>query len=71
LALTSSNAVYPANRDARAHLTEIQSMRYERVHRLDPINGNIPAKLLGFLGAYAGIKGKADLAGIFMFLGNG
>jgi hypothetical protein len=37
--------VYPANRDACARLTEVQSAHYGRVHRLDPINANIPAKL--------------------------
>src|SRR5205823_14705006 len=38
--------VYPANRDARVRITEIQSMHYRRVHRLDRIIANIPAKLL-------------------------
>src|ERR1035437_8482214 len=39
---------YPANRDARAQLTEIESATSRRVHRLDRICGNKPAKLLDF-----------------------
>src|ERR1035437_171361 len=39
---------YPANRDARAQLTEIESATSRRVHRLDRICGNKPAKLLNF-----------------------
>jgi hypothetical protein len=39
--------VYPANRDARARVTEIKSIISGRMHRLGRINANIPAKLLG------------------------
>ena len=42
----SGSRVYPANRDARARVTEIESMNSGRVHRLDRINANVPAKLL-------------------------
>jgi hypothetical protein len=37
-AAASGWGVYPANRDARARITEIESMHYGRVHRLDPDN---------------------------------
>ena len=50
--------VYPANRDARALLTDIQSMHYGRVHRLDPINVNIPAKLLDSWALTLGLRVK-------------
>jgi len=36
---------YLANRDARARLTETESVNYGRVHRLDQISHFKPAKL--------------------------
>jgi uncharacterized protein YijF (DUF1287 family) len=37
-------ATYPANRDARERLTDVESVNYRRVHRLDRINRHKPAK---------------------------
>src|ERR1035437_4463022 len=44
----TDNATYAANRDALARLTKIESAASRRVHRLDRICGNKPAKLLDF-----------------------
>jgi len=68
IAARSEWRVYPGNRDARARLTEIQFTHCGRVHRLDPTNTNIPAKLLGFLVAYTGTQAGGRIS--LHFAGN-
>jgi hypothetical protein len=46
----------PANRDARVRLTQTESVNYGRVHRLDRINRNKPAKLFDYKALTLNIK---------------
>ena len=49
-------ATYPANRDARAGLTQTESVNYGRVHRLDRISRLRPAKLFDYRALTLSIK---------------
>src|SRR5271166_2598854 len=61
---------YLANHDARARLTDAESMNYGRVHRLDQIRPFIPANLLDSKVAHAEKFGQHRLAGIKTHIGS-
>ncbi len=68
--VTSQNAVYLANHDARDGITHLKYYSYNRVHRLDQIYAKKPAKLLDSKSLTLSFSRKQNLAGFFQFLDN-